>query len=127
MSYLSMTFAAFVMLLMVIYYLLPVKARGLILLLGSLMFYGCFDLRYSLFLLTTAVSTFICAGQLLKAKNRRLILASVIVLKAGIWFVIKELHWALHTFNRALSVIGISFTEPVWSVIVPVGISYYIL
>lgn len=123
MSYLSLTYAAFVLLLMVLYYLLPVRLRGLVLLAGSLYFYGCFDLRYIPFLLFTTLTTWLASHGLERFGRKRWVLVSCIGVNAAVWFAIKELPWLAKTAGRILPVPDLSFL----SLIVPVGLSYFTL
>ena len=127
MSYLSLTFVAFTGVLFLVYYLAPVKARGWMLLLGSILFYGLFDLRYSAFLLTTAVSTYLAARIMGKVKFKKLLLAATVFLNAGIWFTIKEVPWLAGVLGGLWDRLGITVNPSEWSWIVPVGISYYTL
>ena len=53
-SYLSLEFGLFAVCLVVLFYVVPVKLRKYVLLLGSLFFYGSYDLGYFLFLLCVA-------------------------------------------------------------------------
>ncbi len=126
MSYLSLSFAAFVAVLLVLYYLLPAKWRVGVLLVASIGFYACFDLRYLLFLLIAAVSTFLCARFLPRLKKKGLWIGACITLNAGIWFAIKELPWLLITASRLFEKVGLP-ALPVLSWLVPVGLSYFTL
>lgn len=127
MNYLSLTFAAFVAVLFILYYVVPKKTRGIILLLGSLAFYACYDLRYLLFLLFVAASTFFAALGINRLRRKRLVMLLCIGANAALWFVIKELPWALYTAERLLSVLGVDAALPGLNMLVPVGISYYTL
>lgn len=123
MSYLSLTFAAFTAVLMLVYYLAPGKCREWILLLGSLGFYLCFDVRYVLFLLFTACTTYATALHLEKAGKKNGMIAGCIALNGAVWFGIKEIPWIVKSFGR----IGLGITLPGGQWLVPVGISYYTL
>lgn len=127
MNYLSLTFAAFVLVVALFYYLLPKKCRGGVLLIASLVFFGCFDLRYLLFLLFAALSTFLAAKFLEKAKKKKLLIGACIAANAAVWLLIKEVPWLLDTFGRVLGKIGIDIEIPAFSLLVPVGISYFTL
>ena len=127
MSYLSLTFVAFVALLMILYYVVPKKARGVFLLLGSIVFYGLYDLKYFAFLLATAGSTYLAARVMDKVHHKKLLVALVVIFNAGIWFVIKEVPWLAAVLNHTLLRMGIVTDPQQWNWIVPVGISYYTL
>ena len=127
MSYLSLSFAAFVLLAALLYYILPAKWRGGVLLAASLFFYACFDWRYLAFLLFAAATTF--GGALLapRVQARKWLVGGCIAANAAVWFVIKELPWLVSSAGRALNLLGIEWAAPTLSFIVPVGLSYFTL
>lgn len=127
MNYLSLSFAAFVLVSVLLSYILPAKLRWCVLLSSSLIFYACFDLRYLAFLLTTALSTYVCARLLPRSPSKKWSVGGCVALNAGIWFAIKELPWLLSTSVRALDLLGIPLDAPALSFIVPVGLSYFTL
>ena len=127
MNYLSLSFVAFVLLTALLYYIVPTKWRGGILLLASLVFYGCFDIKYLTFLLFSALTTFLTARFLGAAKRKKLLVGGCIALNAAVWFVIKEVPWLLTTGNRLFAKLGVEFTAPSFKILVPVGISYFTL
>jgi len=91
MSYLSANFAIFVLVLMVGCYLFPSKWRWVLLLAGSLVFYGCFDLKYLPFLLFTALSTWFGAVAVRKTGKKKLVLTVCIAVNVVLWLAVKEL------------------------------------
>ena len=62
MSYLSLPFAAFVLVVFLLFYLLPKSLRWAVLLLASLVFYGLFDGRYLFFDLILKRYIFTCCS-----------------------------------------------------------------
>lgn len=127
MSYLSISFLIFTIILTLLYYLLPSKWHWKILLLGSLIFYLSFNIKYFIFLLFVAASTYYSAKLFEKNKHNKLIFISCIIVNTLLWGIIKVLPWSLHVLSIALSKLNITFTEPFWNIIVPIGISYYLL
>jgi len=113
MNYISFSFLFFVIISVIIYYLVPSKRRGIVLLIASLIFYISFDLKYLIFLLFVALSTFITARFLSINKNKKLLFVLCIILNVIVWFVVK-----MQPFTNLSNTIFI---------LVPVGISYYIL
>lgn len=127
MNYLSVYFVVFAAFVFALYYITPKKLRWGVLLLASVVFYGLFDLKYLFFLLFTALSTYVTARVLDKVKRKNALVGLCILVNAGVWFYIKELPWVLTTAARVFNKLGVDFTAPALSVIVPVGISYFTL
>ena len=127
MSYLSLPFIAFVLLVIFAYYILPKKYRWGALLCASVAFCAMFDLRYLLFLLFTALSTFLTARFLHKFRRKYVVVSFCVVVNVAVWFYIKELPWVLRTLSRVLIKFGIDYSVPELSLLVPVGISYFTL
>lgn len=127
MNYLSFTFAFFVLILLVIYYVLPKKVRPYVLLCGSLFFYSCFGLAYMPFLLFTALSSFFCAIALNRVRYKKLLVFGCVAVNFAVWFCIKDLQWMFHIGTIILSALGCSVNAPILNILVPVGISYYTL
>ena len=122
MNYLSLSFAVFVVALMVVYYLVPQKMRGVLLLGASLAFYALFDPRYLIFLLAVALTTYLCARAFVRDKGKKALLIGCLIVNTGIWLAIKVLPQWLGAF---LGEGFLSAALPGW--VVPVGISYYVL
>ena len=72
MNYLSLTFAAFVVVAVLLYYLLPKNFRWTVLLASSVFFYGLFDIKYMLFLLFASVGTYVTALCMNKCSKKKL-------------------------------------------------------
>lgn len=123
MSYLSLLFAVFVMLLVGLYYILPKKLRWYALLAASLIFYGSFDLRYFSFLLFAALSTYFSAWALERFGRKKWILVCCVGANAAIWFAIKELPWLAETVGRFVSMPDLSSL----TLLSAVGLSYFTL
>ena len=127
MSYLSFSFVLFVAITFLVYYVLPVKLRGVVLLCASLVFYGLYDLRYLLFLLFVALSTFLCAIAMGKPHRKTLLLILGIAASATLWAIIKIYPWLSGYGNRFLQFLHLPFSLPGAIFIIPIGISYYTL
>ena len=144
----SLTFFAFVLACIIVYYIVPAKFRWLVLLAASLAFYGMICLRYCPFILFTAFSTW--AGALWMGREiekrglefrshkaewdvtqkkehkhgtmirKRLILLLVLVLNFGILAVLKY-------YDVAAGLLGSWFHTEVQSlgILLPLGISFY--
>lgn len=127
MNYISFEFAIFVAVTVAIFYRLPVKFRPMVLLAASLYFYLSFDVRYLLYLLFVAGSTFACARFTDNSPKGRLVIAGCIGTNVLLWFGIKELSWLANLVNETLRFAPGPVAMPLVFKLVPVGISYYML
>ena len=125
MSYISIQFCIFVVVLVILYYLLP-KFQKKILLLASACFYCLFGIKYIVFLLFVAISTFMCA-KVLEYEKRKTIIFACILSNVTVWTLIKAFPWWLSVANRILDISLLHNISSTLSIIVPIGISYYTL
>ena len=90
MSYASIEFLLFVLVLVLIYYIFPKKHRYIVLLIGSLIFYYLFSGKYIIFILLSSVITYF-SGKLIEKYNdkRKLILTLSILLNLSFLLVLK--------------------------------------
>ena len=124
MNYISLQFVNFFIIIFILYYISPLKLRSFLLLCGSLYFYACFDVRYVLFLLFVALSTFIVA----KVKQKKkLYLWLGIGINLLLWFLIKFHKFIFIYLDQLLGTLRFPQIGDKFSILVPVGISYYIL
>ena len=127
MNYLSFAFAGFVTVVLLLYYLLPQKARPYVLLCGSIFFYCCFTWEYLPYLLFVAASTFFSAIFFGRARQKKLLFIVCIAANVLMWFILKDLEWMLFLSKTLLSLVNIHYDAPEMYFLVPVGISYYML
>ena len=122
MSYASIGFLLFVLVLVLIYYIFPKKHRYIVLLIGSLIFYYLFSGKYIIFILLSSVITYF-SGKLIEKYNdkRKLILTLSILLNLSFLLVLKYNNF----FGDIFRVVGINI--PYKKFILPIGISYYTL
>lgn len=125
MSILSVSFLAFLVLLTAIYHIVPGKVKPYILLAGSIFFYLSFDMRYSLFLLFTVISTYACGILTEKAEakeRKKLYLIITLLINIAILIVVKYLPYTVSLIGSAF---GKDFSA--FKLLVPIGISFYTL
>ena len=122
MSYASIEFLLFVLVLVLIYYIFPKKHRYIVLLIGSLVFYYLFSGKYIIFILLSSVITYF-SGKLIEKYNdkRKLILTLSILLNLSFLLVLKYNNF----FGDIFRLVGINI--PYKKFILPIGISYYTL
>lgn len=105
MSFISLKFLIFFLLVIVIYYAVLPKYRHMVLLVISYVFYACWDIKYLVFLGITTLSTYICG---LYVHKKRLLLTACIILNL--------LAWGSFKFGLTTN-----------SLIIPIGFSFYCL
>ena len=105
MSFVSIEFIVFFLLTVIIYYAVPNRYRSAILLLISYVFYGCWDIRYVMFLGIATLSTYLCS---LCVHKRKFILFCCIAINLILWSNFK---------------FGITSEN----LVIPIGFSFYCL
>ena len=126
----SLHFLIFFPIVIGIYLIMPKKARHFWLLAASYYFYMCWNPKYVLLLLASTGITYFASLLLWRFKGNRkcknLVAAGCIVLNFGILFVFKYFNFVLATIYKVLSMAHITVEERMISLLLPVGISFYI-
>lgn len=151
----SLSFFAFILLLWVIYYFLSEKHRWVVLLVSSIIFYSSFSAVSFIYVLATSALIYCAAIAIQRItennktflkvhkaalskeekkewkekakKQKRWVLRITIVLVFSALFVFKYSHFAIDIANKFLSAIGIHPINNSFSLLIPLGISYYTL
>ena len=132
----SIDFLIFLPIVLVIYYIIPMKYKHIWLLISSYYFYMCWNAKYVLLIFVSTVITYLSGILIDKVektwpdvndigKYKKLILALSFVSNLGILFYFKYINFTLDIVTRVLSKVNISMNVPVFDVILPVGISFY--
>lgn len=132
----SIDFLIFLPIVLVIYYIIPMKYKHIWLLISSYYFYMCWNAKYVLLIFVSTVITYLSGILIDKVektwsdvdklgKYKKLILAISFVSNLGILFYFKYINFTLDIVTRILSKVNISMNVPVFDVILPVGISFY--
>ncbi len=112
---------------MLLYLAVPGKYRNLVLLSGSLLFYGAGEPYYVLLLVLSILVNY-GAGRLIidkKEKNGKITLILSICYNFGVLFVFKYWDFAAQNLNRLLGGISSGEMIPLLSLALPLGISFY--
>ena len=154
MSFISITFALFVVCALAVYYIIPKKIRWVVLLIASYVFYTWTGFDNLAFILITTVSAYVCAMLIEKRsaeqkkylsenketltkeekkaykagvkKKQKLILTAGLLLNFGILVYLKYADWAIAYINLfRLSRFGRTDFIPFKNYIIPLGISFY--
>ena len=126
MAVISLSFLAFCVVVMLGYFVLPMKVRPYWLLVASFFFYGCFGVEAFLLIGFTVLTTYTCARVVAvlaeKEKNKwaKAVLIITLVLNFGIIAATKYLNYSLSLLGRM-----IDQDMPVFSLIIPLGIAFY--
>ncbi len=126
----SLHFLLFFPAVCIIYFILPsLRARNLFLLGASYYFYMNWEPLYALLLLSSTLVTYLaalgighCTGQ--RAKRRCLV--GSLVLNLGILFLFKYYNFVAENISDLLVQWGMSVRMPEFTLLLPVGISFYI-
>lgn len=122
----SAEFLIFFPVVILIYYICPKKIKYIWLLAASYFFYMCWDIKYSLLLLFSTIITYFSGLALAKAQNKRLVVAFSFVINLALLGFFKYTNFLLDTIQRIFSRFSISLAVPHFSILLPVGISFYI-
>ncbi|MCR5719903.1 MAG: MBOAT family protein [Lachnospiraceae bacterium] len=128
MAFNSFHFLVFFPAVVLIYYIIPVKLRTLWLLGASYYFYMSWNASYGLLILFSTVVTYFggrIIGALSDAKKKKAVLILTFLVNLGILFVFKYLDMTIDLVNVILSPMGIKRVSSPFSLILPVGISFY--
>lgn len=145
MRFASVTFLVFLLAAVALYYLVPKRAQWVLLLIASYVFYLAGGVKTVIYLLITTVSVYLAAlvltrlnekkKQLSKqdkaalARNRRQkkwVLTLALLLNFGMLFALKYLDFTTSALSSVLARLGVSFQPPVFDLLMPLGVSFFI-
>ncbi len=132
----SGTFLLFFPVVTLVYFLLPKKIRWVWLLVASYYFYMCWEPLYALLMLASTVVTYLSGlmighfqghgqEQPAKVSFKKLAVALSFVLNLGILCFFKYFDFLADNLCALLALVGIQLTRPSFSILLPVGISFY--
>jgi len=125
----SLTFVVFFIVLLAMYYLSPAwRIKKLILLSGSYLFYAAWNPPFVILLwLSTIVDWYVAKILFMTTEKtrRKLLLLVSLLLNLGLLGFFKYGEFLLDNFIHILSLIGVSYQPAAWSIVLPVGISFY--
>ncbi len=124
----SLSFLAFLAVVLLIYPQLRHKSQNLFLLAASYFFYGSWDWRFTLLLAVSTVVDYFVGQTLDNTQNekvrRKLLLLSVCV-NLGILGFFKYFGFFVDSAGEILTLVGLQAHIPVLNIVLPVGISFY--
>lgn len=131
----SIDFLFFIVIVLGIFYLLPQKLKMCWILVMSYVFYATWNIKYVLLLLSTTVVTYLAGIGVSKRQEvdrsqtglRKIIVAITVIIGVFAIGFYKYADFAVGNFNRLLNIAGSSKHFEVMEIIMPVGISFYVL
>lgn len=122
----SFDFLIFFSIVVLIYYVIPLRIRVIWLLAASYSFYMCWNPRYIILIIFTTVITYVSGILIEKHEAKKKILLSIcIILNMGILFLFKYFNWILEIINDLLQNLSGHDIPIEINFLLPVGISFY--
>jgi alginate O-acetyltransferase complex protein AlgI len=124
----SVTFLAFLLLVVSAYWLLPQQGRLWLIVLSSLTFYGFWHPEFTLVMLASASTDYFVALKMSRLDDdrvRRRWLYLSFAVNLGFLLYFKYLFFIVGNGFAVLRALGFDVTDPVWKIILPLGISFY--
>lgn len=124
----SIDFLVFFPIVVIIFFVIPRKARALWLLITSYYFYMSWNPKYAVLIAVSTVITFISGLQMEKVKGRHakeLVVAVSLVSNLAILGIFKYADFALQTLSNITNHLGLGTIDRRLDLLLPVGISFY--
>lgn len=125
----SLTFAVFFAFVLALHNApLPWRVKKANLLIASYVFYAAWNPPFVLLLWLTTAIDFVVADWLWREERpvrRKLILSLSVVVNLGLLACFKYGEFLLENFTAMMKLVGIDYAAPKWSIIFPVGLSFY--
>ena len=130
----SLHFLLFFPIVVGIYFIVPKKLRWVWLLIASYYYYMSWNAKYAGLLGLSTVITWLsgllierCDGQPNAERKKKWLIAFSFLSNLSILFIFKYFHFGLNALNKVLRLLHISAIRSSFNVLLPVGISFYIL
>lgn len=124
----SLHFLIFFPIVTLVYFIIPQKIKNLWLLIVSYYFYMCWQPTYALLILFSTASTYLCSIAISKAKThttKKISLGVSIGINVLILFLFKYYNFFIENIVALFDNFGVQLSMPTFSLLLPVGISFY--
>ena len=124
----SLAFAVFLPCIFFLYWVLPEKYRGALLLIASYYFYMSWNVKYVVLILFTTFISYACGIGLERAegaKKKKILIVSTMVASLGCLFFFKYFNFASESIANILNCFTIQVHPVTLNLLLPVGISFY--
>jgi len=125
----SFEFLIFFPVVTLVYFLIPDRVKWIWLLITSYFFYMNWHAEYALLMAACTIVTFVCSRLIdgtKEPKRRKAALWGGVVFNIGLLAYFKYTGFLLDIIQRASDLLGLGATMPKVSILLPVGISFYI-
>ena len=129
MSFNSLQFIALLVLVVLLYWRLRLKGQNRLLLIASYVFYGWWDWRFLILLAATTVVDFGIGIRIEEAggeRSKRAWLISQLAFNLGILAFFKYAGFFVDSAEHVARAIGLGWSSPALTIILPVGISFFV-
>lgn len=124
----SIDFIIFFPIVVLMYYVIPKKIRYIWLLLASYFFYMSWNAKYAWLILFSTIVTYVSGLALgrMESKNcRKCVVLFSFLMNLSVLGFFKYFDFFIHNMNKVLSALHITLIQNPFSVLLPVGISFY--
>jgi len=121
----SFDFLVFFPVVLLIYYVIPRKLKGLWLLIASYYFYMSWNVTYSILIMISTLVTYLSGILLEKTEKRKLVVAVSFIINLGILFTFKYLDFFISNISAVSRILGGRELSSSLKLLLPVGISFY--
>lgn len=132
----SIEFLLFLPMVLIIYYILPVKVRHYWLLAISYYFYMCWNAKYAVLIFASTLITYLSGLALDRAKmskceeaktrvRKKIIVAISFISNLSILFYFKYFNFVIESMCKTFRFAHINLNIPSFDILLPVGISFY--
>ena len=124
----SIGYLFFLPCIVILYYALPLRWRWVLLLAASYFFYLLWRVEFALVLISATLVSYFAAlkmGQIAQKKRRLKYLLLCIAINLGLLIVFKYLGFFTEIVNQFAGITGIGPVIPYYSILLPIGISFY--
>ena len=111
-----------------LYFLIPHRFRWVLLLAASYYFYMCWKAEYIILIIASTLVDYVAAKQMFQAQSqrgKRLWLGASLLSNLGMLFTFKYFNFFTSSIHDALASVNIFYEDPVFQLMLPVGISFY--
>jgi alginate O-acetyltransferase complex protein AlgI len=124
----SIGYILFLPVIVILYYTIPGSWRRIFLLAASYFFYFIWKAEFVLVLMAATSATWLAAlkmGEIREKKKRKKFLVMALVINLGMLVAFKYLGFFTGILNDLYRITGTGHSIPVFSILIPVGISFY--